>query len=356
MKRLFFFSVMTMLALALLAGPQTVFASSTPTLAPQTYTVMVGAEDTSQGIELNTYFPRKLRIHVGDTVVFQQNSFEIHTVTFLDGGDLPSTEMLVDPSSNPYGSPLAINPVASTLTPNDGTYNGAGYMNSGIMGIGTPLTSFSLTFTKTGTFTYICLVHGVQMSGQIVVVDPSIPVLSPDKVAKISKNQIKDGMANAQTVIAQANASVPAPVHNTDGTTSYTVMVGYSSGVVDLMSFFPSSLNAHPGDQVTWQLSPSNMAPHTITVLNGAGEPPLFLPYGTDPNTPPTLYFNPAVLAPSNWDKPLTNQGFVNSGLMIPGVYESASIVIGDYTGSLPYFCILHDDAGMQAELNITPR
>jgi plastocyanin len=225
------------------------------------------------------------------------------------------------------------------------------------MGIGTPLTSFSLKFTSSGTFSFICIVHGMQMTGKIVVVDPSVPVLSPEKVAKIAQNQIKDGMASAQTVIAQANASVPAPVQNLNGTTSYTVMMGYSSGVVDLMSFFPASLNVHPGDQVTWQFSPSNMAPHTVTVLNGTTEPALFLPYGTDPNAPPTLYFNPAVLAPSNWNTPLTNQGFVNSGLMIPGVYDkTAPIVIGNYTGTLPYFCILHDDAGMSAVLNISPR
>ena len=56
---------------------------------PKTYTVLVGAVDDSVGANVMAFFPETLRIHVGDTVHWQRNGNEIHTVTFLAGMDLP---------------------------------------------------------------------------------------------------------------------------------------------------------------------------------------------------------------------------------------------------------------------------
>ena len=49
----------------------------------QTYTVLVGAEDVSHATSVMAYFPATLHIHVGDAVLWKQNTHEIHTVTFL---------------------------------------------------------------------------------------------------------------------------------------------------------------------------------------------------------------------------------------------------------------------------------
>jgi plastocyanin len=53
--------------------------------AQSTYTVLVGAQDTSLGADVDAYFPESLQIHVGDTVHWQRNTNEIHTVSFLAG-------------------------------------------------------------------------------------------------------------------------------------------------------------------------------------------------------------------------------------------------------------------------------
>ncbi len=64
------------------------------------------------------YFPGSIRIHVGDTVHFVQNSNEIHTVTFLGGQQLPA---LIVPAASlglpPDPSPLVFNPRSSPVRP-----------------------------------------------------------------------------------------------------------------------------------------------------------------------------------------------------------------------------------------------
>lgn len=102
-----------------------------------------------------------LVISVGTTVTWTVNDpFEIHTVTFTNGDN---HMQFVMPEPQPNGPPnLELN--AAVLTPTKKTsYDGTGYVNSGLLfPVGNPAhlpSSFSLTFTKTGHYDYWCLVH-----------------------------------------------------------------------------------------------------------------------------------------------------------------------------------------------------
>jgi plastocyanin len=114
-----------------------------------------------------------------------------------------------------------------------------------------------------------------------------------------------------------ALAEAKSPQKNSDGTTTYYVEVGYSQGQADLESFFPSTLNVHPGDTIVWTFSQRDIAPHTITFLNGAEEPPLVVPKPQQ-SGPPLLTLNPEVAAPQNAGKPLTTTGVYSSGIIDP--------------------------------------
>src|SRR5262249_52464139 len=88
--------------------------------AQTTFTVLVGAEDTSVGAIINAFSPDTLVIHVGDTVHWKRNGDEIHTVTFLASTPMPD---LVIPAPSGLPSPLMINPVAAYPTaPANGQY------------------------------------------------------------------------------------------------------------------------------------------------------------------------------------------------------------------------------------------
>ena len=195
------------------------------------------------------------------------------------------------------------------------------------------------------------------MSGTIVVVDPSVKIASPAAVAKQAKKTVTQRLAAAKRLLGAAMSQVPPPQHNSDGTTTHTVLVGWSEGQLQLMQFIPSKLVVHPGDTVVFMLSATNDAPHTVTFLNGGADIDFVLPV-LNPPGPPILLINPEVLAPINPGQPLTRTGVYSSGLLAPGGPgpTSYTLQIGDISGNIPYECLLHDTSGMEAMLTVVPK
>ncbi|GGJ13181.1 hypothetical protein GCM10010885_23110 [Alicyclobacillus cellulosilyticus] len=93
------------------------------------------------------FLPESLTIHQGDTVVWTQMGWnEEHTITFA-----PKGTKISDPTK-PAGGHV---------------YAGKGYFNSGYLA---PGQSYQLTFTKPGTYEYVCLIHSMlNMKGVVKV-------------------------------------------------------------------------------------------------------------------------------------------------------------------------------------------
>lgn len=88
------------------------------------------------------YFPQNIHIHVGDTVVWTNNtSNEPHAVTFLAGRPLPQLPGWY--ASKPTGNGIS--------------YNGSSFFNSGLLYRAAPGRphSLTLTFTRPGMFPYV---------------------------------------------------------------------------------------------------------------------------------------------------------------------------------------------------------
>jgi plastocyanin len=108
------------------------------------------------------------------------------------------------------------------------------------------------------------------------------------------------------------------------------------------------------GDTVNFMLSSTDMAPHTVTFLNG--NPDIsFVTVVPNPPNPPLLLLNPQVVFPINPGLPLTRTGVFSSGLLVPGQFTSYSWKIGNISGSISYQCLLHDTSGMVGSLYVTP-
>ena len=317
---------------------------------------MVGSEKVSKGVSIMAYFPHTVKLHVGDSITWQVASHEIHTVTFLAGQTL---ESFIIPAPDGMASPFQINPKAAFATPTNGQYDGSTYMNSGIMSTDPgSVQTFTLTFTHQGVFDYVCSVHGEVMSGEVEVVASNVAVPTPAQVQAQGQAELKAAWLKVPTVLAKANAQIVPPMRNADGTFTRTVTLGYMSGNVMVMQFFPSHMTVFPGDTVIWKLSAMNGdAPHTITFYNGAADLSLvMIAFGS---TGPVALINPAVLFPSQaveQGTPLNNTDFFNSGMLIPGIRESFSLKIGNVSGTLNYQCILHDSSGMTASLFVVPK
>jgi plastocyanin len=326
----------------------------------KTYTVLVGAEDVEVGASVTAFFPETLRIHVGDTVHWQRNTNEVHTVTFLAGIDLPPFNVQAPPG---LPSPLMRNPlIAFPVAPPHGRYDGTTFATSGIFGPDEDVyevDSFDLTFTKRGTYNYVCVVHGARMSGQIIVVDDDDHLPSPREVDEQARRSIAAALADVPAALKLAEEEVPPPTQNDDGTTTYYVLVGFSvSAQLDLPHFFPDDLTVQPGDTVEWIFGMQNMpVPHTITFLNGTEPPADIIPVPQN-DGPPLLVLSAEFYYSHNTDQPLTRDGVYHSGLLRwlagdpPPTFE---LTIGNISGEMPYRCLVHDDSGMLARLNIVP-
>jgi plastocyanin len=322
----------------------------------QNYTVLVGGNDSAYNAELQGFFPQNITIHVGDKVTWKQNTMDIHTVTFTGG--MNKTPDFIIPVPGENGS-LMINPmVAFPAAPADGMYNGSTYANSAVMGPGeTQPKNFSLTFTEAGTYRYVCVVHaGENMTGQVTVENASVSVPTPLQASAQGQKELDALRSLTKPLHAEAMASAPKPEQNENGTTTYHVNVGFGQGQVHLEAFFPDKINVHPGDTVVWMLSKSDTEPHTITFLNGAKEPELFLAR-PQPQGPPLIVFNPQVQLPQNASMPLTDEGVYSSGFLdptMPGPHTFTLKIGNNTSGTLQFVCLLHDDMNMKGELMVS--
>lgn len=256
----------------------------------------------------NLFFPSKLQVHVGDSVRFRSADF--HTATYLGSTSISTLPIFTrDPANGTYSG---INDAAGTPFYFNGlpkfVYNPAALAPAGSAAIvkGTLSSSgvlsksgWKVTFSKTGTYVFNCLVHPMmKISITVKAKKARIP-----SAASVRANMAKE-LAFAVKTATVLDKTVPS-----DPTTVY-VGVGKSvpGGSVEIMGFRPQVLKIKAGTTVTF-LQNSPMEPHdmvfgppdwvknflqtTDLIPQGPGAPnqvePVFF-YGTDPTSAPYVY------------------------------------------------------------------
>ena len=319
----------------------------TTTSAGTTFTVMAGFDDIdAKGLAIESFLPTAIFVNEGDTVTWMFSPFEPHSVTFLSGADAPEEFIPLDDGR------LAFNPEA--LYASGGMeYDGTGVVNSGIVVFDPEADpTYSLTFTATGNFDYLCLIHP-QMTGTVTVVPSGafIPLgqAGIDSLAQTQKQGLIAGVESLDSAEIE-------PVTNDDGTSSWELLAGISSAKVDLMHFRDPEITVATGDTVSWSLAMSG-APHTVTFLpmGEEGGPPILVE-PTD-GGPPNIILDPKVMTPTGGDAYL-GDGFYNSGLMFPPAFAPPGAPT-DYSltftqpGTFMYFCWLHAPQGMVGTITV---
>ena len=287
--------------------------SATPAASGAQWRLNAGASSHAEAFQGFRFYPSTITVDAGDTVTWTYPSAEPHTVTFLGAsGTLPSP---ADPN-NPKRA-------------GGSTYDGSTYTSSGFIAMGY---SYSLTFTKPGTYTYYCLIHQPEMAGTVVV-NPAGTAYPAQEDAYSAQAVVQ---ANADVQAASQSLSLfpytPGGAHIAAG-----ISPGLATGAPatsSVMRFVvdtnvdDSAVTVPVGATVTWT-NQSNNAPHTVT-FPVAGQPLPTLP--GDPFTPP--------MGGSTYD----GSQVTNSGVLAPGQNYSLTFT---KAGTYVYYCLFHDGEGM---------
>jgi plastocyanin len=303
-----------------------VIAPARAAFAAQTFRVSAGSESAGGDIQLNEFAPNQVAINVGDTVMWSLDSTEFHDIVFLSGA--PAPEFVQVAPDGVFVNPKAAFPMGGP------SYDGTGYVGSGLLNTGQ---TFSLTFTKAGTFPYLCLIHA-GMGGTVKVVDSG----------QVDTQAAIDARKMAQTT-ADLVAAIPSIFANVGElpTTGATVGVaaGIESGQADIQRFLPRKVTIHQGETVSW-IWKTMFTPHTVTFLGGQPMPPVIVPL-PQPDGPPRLMLGQMMLAPAGAAISWNGGTYLNSGFLQPRPGTPAPQFSATFasTGTFDYLCLLH--AGM---------
>jgi plastocyanin len=321
------------LAIALLVTVCAILAPMVP-LAParaqQAWTVIAGGGTNDSTVVAQAFLPKTIEIATGDTVTWKFREF--HTVSFLSGGQAPP--LFIQEGGKNYFNPRVFYPVGG------GEYDGTGYHNSG-----TPrpnpsnprqfiMPDYSLTFTKPGSYQYVCIVHP-GMLGTVVVKDNAMgsPASATAQGSKERTAILNAGMAAwAKLKPSRMGRTVTVP------------MVGNNRTGYSIMRFTREPLAINRGTTVTWKMA-DPFEIHTVT-------------FGVRPKPGDELFIEPQQQGPPKWGfrpdverpvggKSYAGRGYVNSGILFtppfapPGAPTSYSLTF-TRAGRYEYWCMVH--------------
>ena len=322
-----------LLALALVpAGSSLAAGRAQPARAATTWQAQVGGASADHALQAQAFLPTTLTINEGDTVNW--TFAPVHTVTFLSGS--PPPELFMASSEG-----LELNP-AVAFPAGGPDYDGTGYVNSGILPE-TGGTSFALTFTKAGSYGYICLLHPGMAGTVIVQPAGSTYPMTQAQVDAQANSELYARLASANQQLQSARLTTQA---NSDGTTTYTVINGIGGNQASVLRFLPVEVTIRAGDRVSFPVQDPHEV-HTVTFYDPAGPVPAFLEPQPQPAGPPKLLIRNAT---PEGGTVVDRQGLFNSGILAPGQsYTFTFPKPGVYT----YVCMLHAAEGMFGTITV---
>ena len=295
-------------AVALLASVAAAVPASAGGSGHRTWEVQVGSESRDQEIQGMAFLPSEIFVNEGDSITWEANSAEIHTVTFLASGQA------LEPF-NPFDD-------NELLKRGGDSYDGKSYYNSGLLAnVDVPgfpdARSYTLAFPQKGHFTYYCLVHGMVMKGMVHVRGEGARYpysqADYDRSSRAQERSIlRDGRHLDAELAEQASNN--------------RVIAGGDDGVAMVMRFVRPTVTVHVGETVVFSNTGMD-APHTVT-------------FGDEPAN---------IFAPSGDPSHFTG-GNLNSGIMWPGADFAVTF---QSEGTFKYICALHDYMGMVGKVKV---
>jgi plastocyanin len=315
---------------------------------PATFHVLAGATDGAFDIE--QFMPQTIHIRAGDSITWTAQGYEGHTVTFFPDGkiNIGPAGYLVDAADTP--GTREFNPLFALGSDAQGSYDGTQYTNSGFFGVPAPA-DYSLTFPKAGSYSYICMVHPINMRGVIVVDEAAAQVPSPDDVAAQAATD-KDRYAKEAKAAAAEDRARRVAESAASGGHTFQVSVGLDTPHAQVLAFTPGVVDLKAGDKVVFWNSERDF--HNVIFAPDGTAPPQFpILKPVDGKLGFRLLINPDAeheIAPPAGFGPET---LFSSGLMGIGFPRFYYEVTFAKPGTYKYYCTVHTLAGMSGTINV---
>jgi len=276
---------------------------------PVTWLVTAGVNARHEGYQGLDFYNDTITIDAGDSVVWTVGG-NAHTVTFFGRRTSP-----LKPINNRYGGT---------------TYDGNVYTSSGVL---FPGQTYTLRFTKPGSYPYECLFHDPEMAGTIVVQAKGTPYPHfqsyYNQLARAEESgQLQDAIDSVSQFPYPNHGTTLAagisPGLNNPPPSNSTVLRFLDTNIADPQS---SSVKIPVGTTLTW-FNLSDNEPHTVTFPKPGHLPP--------PNKDP--------FAPPSGGSVYDGTHLTNSGPLFPGQSYSLTFAI---KGTFTYYCLVHYPLGM---------
>lgn len=296
----------------------------------------VGAQSHNMGRQVLAFLPNEIWIHEGDSITWQWNTDEIHTLSFLTtGARMPFT----------VGCPgFATSPAM---------FDGTKCVSTQAIVNGS---SFTVSFPQTGNFKFVCLVH-TNMTGVV-------HVFALDRALPHDQDFYDDeAVAEAHALLSDTdglgNDEAGGPEHGLQGGNQVAAGKAEISATAggqqtfSIMRFFEHTVVIHAGETVEW----TNSSPVTAHTITFGTEPANLMP----PSANVTKDADGALHATINSASDRVHSGFVAAavqeriGLPESPLNVTRFRVTFAKAGTYPYICALHDDLGMKGEVIVLP-
>jgi len=337
-------------------------ATPLPPAEARLLTVLVGAGTDT--VAVNAFLPSRVTIRAGDTIMWELNHpEEFHTTVFLSDAKAPPVFVPV-----PGGGPRELQVNQELAFPTSGptkpaeVYDGTGFYTSGIMynfpagppGV-PPNYDLRLTFSKPGTYEYLCVLHP-PMKGTVTVVaanDPDVPTQAEINAQAKKKEDILKAEIDRLVAAGSSAGSELGP----GGTTIWHVQAGAAGDPPTALAFdfLPGDITVQEGDTVIW----TSVMYHNVTFHPGR-LPPDLMPQISSANVPEILTLNPEVVFPIKPAGEFDGTGFWSSGIIgndfapLPGGKSFAMTF--SKPGTYRYVCAVHRVLGMEGTVTVVPR
>ncbi len=332
MRKVVVLALATSIALLIAAAPS-------PIRAGTTWTVKVGAAGPNQATQALRFLPQTITINEGDTLQWNLTGAE-HTIFFQAGEKLPD---LIVPGKQK--GELLWNPTIFFPSPAK-TYDGSGPLSGGALLVDPNAPkSYAVTFTKAGSYNYVCAFHP-GMVGVVKVQSAGSPYpKTQTEYEQIAAQEAQTALAKAQALL---DATKPVATRAAGGSVYTLDLVGSTSDAATFYRFPGQTLTIRRGDTVTWAMKdPTEL--HTVTFGGKRGLD--IVTMKPQKQGPPVLLVTPAAIQPAG-GKVHRGSGFYNSGFLLtegPGV-RSYTLTFSR-PGTFEYTCLVHEIFGMKATI-----